>query len=93
MSGYRAADRPAQPHCPHRRPSGKKTAGRGSTPGEAQVRAILKACVEWFNAKNAQAGDVIETEEREDICDLLYRLAVVAGHLSLIEETDQWRKW
>jgi hypothetical protein len=65
----------------------------GSTPGEAQVRAILKACVEWFNAKNVQAGDVIETEEREDICDVLYRLAVVAGHPSLIEETDHWRKW
>ena len=65
----------------------------GPKPGKAKVRAILKACVEWFNAKDVQAGGVIETEEREDICDVLYRLAVVAGHPSLTDETDRWRDW
>lgn len=65
----------------------------GSTPGKAQVRAVLKACVEWFNAKDAEFGQVIETEEREDICRVLEELVAAAGQRSLIDEIDEWRNW
>jgi hypothetical protein len=65
----------------------------GSKPKKRQVRAILKACVEWFNEKGAEFGNVIETEEREDICSALEDLASVACHRSLIREIDEWRDW
>jgi len=36
---------------------------------------------------------VIETEEREDICEVLGEIAVVAGQRSLVDEIDDWRSW
>ncbi len=60
---------------------------------KAEVRATLRACVDWFNAKNAEFGGVIETEEREDICQALGELAAVAGQRSLVDEIDDWRSW
>jgi hypothetical protein len=65
----------------------------GPTPKETQVRAVLNACVEWFNAKDAEFGRVIETEEREDICKVLEGLAAAAGQRSLIDEIHDWRNW
>ena len=38
---------------------------------------FLESCVEWFNAKDLEFGNVIETEEREDICAVLEELAFV----------------
>ena len=52
---------------------------RGPKPKRAEVRTILKSCVEWCNAKAAEFGDVIETEEREDICAALEVLAMSSG--------------
>jgi hypothetical protein len=46
----------------------------GPSPKKAKVRATLKALVEWFNAKDAEFGEVIETEEREDIYRVLQDL-------------------
>ncbi len=57
------------------------------------MRALLKDCVEWFNMKDAEYGDVIETEEREDICLVLEELACVARHPTLSREIDRWRNW
>ena len=65
----------------------------GPRPKKAHVRAVLRACVEWFNDKNGEFGDVIETEEREDICKVLEELAVVTCHPSLAEEIGNWRTW
>jgi hypothetical protein len=65
----------------------------GPKPKKAPVRAVLKACVEWFNAKDAEFGGMIETEEREDICAALEELATVARHRSLTREVDEWRQW
>ncbi len=65
----------------------------GPKPKRAQVRAILKSCVEWFNKADEEAGGVIETEEREDICAVLEELAFVACQKSLVEEIDDWREW
>lgn len=65
----------------------------GPKPKKAQVRSILKACVDWFNRADAEAGRVIETEEREDICSALEEMAFVARQKALIEEIDAWREW
>lgn len=65
----------------------------GPKPKKQQVRDILKTCVEWFNTKDVEFDYVIETEEREDICELLYELASVAGHKSLAREIHRWRNW
>jgi hypothetical protein len=65
----------------------------GPKPKRPEVRAVLKACVEWFNEKDREFGNVIETEEREDICAVLAELAFVARQRSLVEEIDNWRDW
>ena len=65
----------------------------GPKPKKAQVRAILKGCVEWFNRADDEAGGVIETEEREDICAVLEELAFIARQKALFEEIDAWREW
>lgn len=65
----------------------------GPKPRKAEVRAILKQTVEWFNQADASAGGVIETEEREDIFAVLEEMAYVARQKSLVDEIDQWRDW
>lgn len=65
----------------------------GPKPKKAEVRAVLRACVEWFNAKDDEYGGVVETEEREDICALLEELAFVARQRSLVDEVESWRTW
>jgi hypothetical protein len=65
----------------------------GPKPKRPQVRKIIKSCVEWFNAKDAEFGGVIETEEREDICAVLEEIAVVARQKTLTSEIDTWRDW
>lgn len=65
----------------------------GPKPRKSDVRAVLKACVQWFNEADERAGGVIETEEREDICAALEELAHVARHKTLVDEIDEWRTW
>ena len=65
----------------------------GAKPRRAEVRAILKRTVSWFNQADETAGGVIETEEREDICALLEEMAHVARQTLLVDEIDQWREW
>ncbi len=65
----------------------------GQKPKKSDVRAVLKACVEWFNARDTEFGEVIETEEREDIYKVLEELAFVARQRSLVEEIERWRNW
>jgi hypothetical protein len=65
----------------------------GDKPRKPDVRRLLRECVEWFNTADAQAGHVIETEEREDICAVLEEMAYVARQKSLADEIDNWRAW
>jgi hypothetical protein len=65
----------------------------GASPRESDVRAVMKDVVEWFNAKDAEFDGIIETEEREDICDVLAEIAYAARHPELIEEIENWRDW
>lgn len=65
----------------------------GPKPRRPQVRVILKQTIQWFNDADAQAGGVIETEEREDIWVVLEEMAHVARQSVLMDEIDQWREW
>jgi hypothetical protein len=65
----------------------------GPKPRKADVRAVLKRCVEWFNAADDSSEGLIETEEREDICAVLEEMAYVARQKSLVDEVDNWRTW
>jgi cell division protein FtsB len=65
----------------------------GPKPKKAQVRALLKICVERFNTMDEEHGNVIETIEREDICSVLEELAFVARHPTLSDEIGNWRDW
>ena len=65
----------------------------GPKPKKAEVRALLKACVEWFNVTDAEHGNIIETIEREDICFVLEELAFVARHPTLSDEIASCRDW
>jgi hypothetical protein len=65
----------------------------GPKPKKAAVRAVVKNLVEWFNHTNREFGNVIETEERDNICEALEELVSVAGHPKLSDEIDEWRDW
>ena len=65
----------------------------GPKPRKADVRAILKKTVQWFNEEDVKGGGPIETEEREDIFAVLEEMAHVAGQKALVEEIDEWREW
>jgi hypothetical protein len=65
----------------------------GPKPRRADVRAVLKKTVIWFNEADERAGGVIETEEREDICAVLEEMAHVARQKVLVDEIDEWRDW
>ena len=65
----------------------------GSKPRKPDVRRLLRECVEWFNNADQQAGGVIETEEREDICAVLEEMAYVARQKSFADEIEDWRDW
>lgn len=65
----------------------------GLKPRKTEVRAVLKACVLRLNDADAQAGEVIETEEREDLCIALEEMAFVARQPALIEEIEDWKTW
>lgn len=71
----------------------RSLAALGPKPQKAAVRAELRKCIDLFNAADTRAGEVIETEEREDVMLLLADICSVARHRSLIEEIDAWRTW
>lgn len=71
----------------------REIAALGAKPRKAEVRAILKRTVEWFNAADEEAGGVIETEEREDLYAALEEIAFAARQPALAAEIDQWRDW
>lgn len=61
---------------------------------EATPRLIAVVLIDGvWNAADAEAGEVIETEEREDIRRVLEERAHVARQKALVEEIDAWRAW
>ena len=65
----------------------------GSKPRKPDVRRLLRDCVKWFNEADEEAGGVIETEEREDICMVLEEMVYLARQKSLSDEVNEWRSW
>ena len=70
-------------------------AARDAAGQPAQVRIALKTAVLALNALNARCGyTLIETEQREGLCDLLLGAAAEAGLGSGEEDlTEAWREW
>lgn len=71
----------------------RELAALGPKPRKPAVRAVLRKTVEWFNRADEDAGHVIETEEREDICMALEEIAFAARQPTLAAEIDEWREW
>ncbi len=65
----------------------------GPKPPKREARRVLRALVERINALDMAHGQVVETEEREDLCEALGELAFVARHPALLEEVHGWRSW
>ncbi len=65
----------------------------GAKPPKGEARAVLKALVLWLNEADRIAGEVIETEEREDLCAALEEIAFATRQPSLAAEIDEWRTW
>jgi len=64
----------------------------GKRPGKRATRTIVRNLIEWFNTAD-ETAHVIETVEREDICETITEMLHVAKHPSLIDEVHQWRTW
>jgi hypothetical protein len=64
----------------------------GPKPPRSHVRAILRGCVEWFNAANERSGD-ISTEQRTEVVNVLEEMAYLSGHRSLTDDARLWRGW
>jgi len=61
----------------------------------AQGLEIVRQTVEQLNELNAKAGDeLIETDQREDICMYLIRCGFLRGFNRFDEDiTEEWREW
>jgi hypothetical protein len=57
------------------------------------VSAQLQKCVEKLNEFNAQNGNFIETDEREDLFMLFEEIMNAAKHPDLVQDIDKWRDW
>jgi hypothetical protein len=67
--------------------------GMGLKPSKKAARQVLHTLVNQINRLDAAHGQVIETEEREDVCAALGDLALLARHPALMEDVASWRTW
>ncbi len=60
----------------------------------AKIMAAVKGTVLALNALNEKCGgNLIETDQREGICELIIRAAAAAGLPSEEDITEEWREW
>ena len=62
-------------------------------PNKKDTRRVLRTLVNQINSLDERHGNVVETEEREDLCTALEEVTFVAKHRELAEEVDSWRSW
>lgn len=62
----------------------------GPKPRRPAVRSALKDLVARLTVLDAEAGEVIETEEREDILVVMEEIAYASGQRVLVEEFGDW---
>ncbi|HEY0587341.1 MAG TPA: hypothetical protein VGD52_14495 [Pseudoduganella sp.] len=69
-------------------------AAMARTQGDAAIMAEVEKTVLALNELNdACGGSLIETGQREDLCDLIERAANQAGLATDEDITEQWREW
>lgn len=59
------------------------------------VMSLFEECVEKLNdiANDESLASGIDTEEREGLCDVLYRMGDIVGLESETGYIDNWRDW
>lgn len=62
----------------------------GEKPKRAEVRKRLKQTIDEITSLDEHFGDVIETEEREDIYEVFYDLTYLSKQTKLMEEIPDW---
>jgi hypothetical protein len=65
----------------------------GDSAAKSKKAAILKSCVEAFNALHHQHDDFVDTDIREDIIVELVRLGRASGLGEMAKEINNWRQW
>ena len=70
------------------------TVGVDSKLPEDEIRAAVKKAVLDLNAVNEKCeGALLETDQREDVCQLLLVGAKKAGLRTDDDITEEWREW
>jgi hypothetical protein len=67
--------------------------GMGPDPSKKAARQVIRTLVNQINWLDAAHGQVIGTEEREDVCAALAELAFLAQYPALMEDVHTWRAW
>ena len=59
------------------------------------IMSLFQECVEILNdiANDESLDSSIDTEEREGLCDALYKMGDIVGLDSKSEYIDNWRDW
>jgi len=65
------------------------------TKDQAAALELVKATVTQLNILNEDAGqDLIETDQREEICGFIIKAGAIMGFNSEDEDvTEEWREW
>ncbi|MEM1293086.1 MAG: hypothetical protein AAGH67_16610 [Cyanobacteria bacterium P01_H01_bin.162] len=63
-------------------------------PAKDQLRLIIKKAVLQLNDLNDSCGgSLIETDESEDLCEIILVAAQACGLTTAKEITEEWRDW
>lgn len=61
---------------------------------EKTILACIKITVEELNELNKRLNEeLIETEQREDLCEFILEVAINAGLKAEEDITEEWREW
>lgn len=71
-----------------------RTISEISNADQVEILGLVQHTVEQLNALNDSCdGCLIETDQREDLCELILAAAEDAGLESREDVTEQWREW
>jgi len=65
----------------------------GDKPRRPKARKLLREFVEDVNGLDEGAGGVIETDEREELWQLIEEICWAIKQKPLLDEVDEWRAW
>lgn len=60
-----------------------------------KILSLFEECVLSLNSidENDEIESTIDTEEREGLCDALYKMGTIVGLDETTEYIDDWREW